>query len=133
MTWSGTPITSRWTIRRGRAAGDDVDDTGEEGLIAVTGDDDAANSDSVRRFGLVEESPHEAGRVDLVNIGGEHDRWPSACPQVVRIHVLRPEDADQRTNIGFIVRREHDAHMGAVKVGSTGNPLSTSAATGAAA
>ena len=54
-----------------RAAGDDIDDAGEERVVAVASHDDTSDGDPVRALGLVEDRPHLAGRVDLVDVSGK--------------------------------------------------------------
>lgn len=51
----------------------DIDDTSEEGLDGVTGDDERAGLDSLGLVCAVEEGPDVAGLVDLLDVGGEGD------------------------------------------------------------
>ncbi len=55
------------------APNNDINDTGQEGVSGVACDDHTTDGDTVGRVGLVEEGPHEAGGVDLVDIGGKGD------------------------------------------------------------
>jgi len=50
---------------------DDVDDASQEGLVGVTRDDPRAGTDSVRLGGSVEERPHVARGVELLDVGGQ--------------------------------------------------------------
>ena len=45
---------------------DDIDDAGQERLVAVTGNDHRVDDDARGIIGFVEEGPHEASRVELV-------------------------------------------------------------------
>lgn len=64
-----------------RRARDDVDDSGEERVVRVAGDDHTADGDSVGIVGLIEERPHEAGRVELMHVGGQRDPYGHVRPR----------------------------------------------------
>ena len=52
---------------------DDVDNSGKERFVAITGHDDATDGDPGWIVGLIEKRPHVARGVDLMHVGWQCD------------------------------------------------------------